>query len=216
MLRRMIGAATLNAATYKEIKADQGARWQAITVVLIVTLCGSIGSLLELQLSGPIPAGPVGVLDALLWLVLWGAFQLDTLTVLLIALVVGTVQWAMWTTVLYLVGGRMLRTGETKTSWAELWRMLGFAHTPHVLSIFTFIPAAFIPSAGWLSVGWLFGLAVFIWMLAAVIVAVRQALYPESTGRVALVMFIAAIIGFIPWLILLTLGIVVGVIVLGG
>ena len=115
---------------------------------------------------------------------------------LIVGLTFGIVRWALWTTVLYLVGGRMLRTSGTETSWAELGRMLGFAYTPGVLSIFAFIP----------SVGWLFGLVGFIWTLVAVIVAVRQALDFESTGRAVLVTFIAAIVGFIPLLIVLALG----------
>ncbi len=177
MLRRMIGAATFNAATYEEIEADQGALGQAVMVVLIVTLCGAIGGVLS-ELFGE---------EASLLGIVWG---------LIVGLTFGIVRWALWTSVLYLVGGRMLRTSGTETSWAELGRMLGFAYTPGVLSVFAFVP----------SVGWLFGLVGFIWTLVAVIVAVRQALDFESTGRAVLVTFIAAIVGFIPLLIVLALG----------
>ena len=184
MLRRMIGATTLKAATYKEIKAGQGALWQAITVVLIVTLCGSIGGVLSELLEG---ASLLGLI--------WGAT---------VGLVFGIVRWVLWTTViyllwalvLYLAGSRIQRTSETETSWAELGRVLGFAYTPGVLSIFAFVP----------SVGWLFGLVGFIWTLVAVIVAVRQSLDLDSTGRAVLVTSIAAIVGFIPWIIVLALG----------
>ena len=102
----------------------------------------------------------------------------------------------LWALVLYLAGSRIQRTSETETSWAELGRVLGFAYTPGVLSIFAFVP----------SVGWLFGLVGFVWTLVAVIVAVRQSLDLDSTGRAVLVTSIAAIVGFIPWIIVLALG----------
>ena len=176
MLRRMIGAATFNAATYEEIEADQGALGQAVMVVLIVTLCGAIGGVLSDLFGG---ASLLGIV--------WG---------LIVGLTFGIVRWALWTSVIYLVGGRMLRTSGTETNWAELGRMLGFAYTPGVLSIFEFIP----------SVGWLFPLVGFFWTLAAVMVAVRQALDFESTGRAVLVTFIAGIIGLIPWAIVRLIG----------
>ena len=69
--------------------------------------------------------------------------------------------------------------------------MVGFAYTPGVLSIFSFVPF----------IGNLFPIVAFVWTLAAVTMAVRQALDFESTGRAILVVLIAAVIGFIPWII---------------
>ena len=172
MLQRMLGAAFFNAQTYEEIEADQGALGQAIGVVMLVTVCGIIGGIIGGLLSGEPTRGIIGgVIGGLLF---------------------GIVRWALWVTVIYLVGGKMLRTGNTQTSWGEVGRVMGFAYTPGVLAFFTFVPA----------IGWLFAVAAFFWTLAAAVVAVRQAMDFESTGRAIATVLIAGVIGFIPSLIL--------------
>ena len=171
MIRRMMGAAFFNAETYEEIEADPSAIGQAVLVVILVTVCGAIGGLIGAMLGG--------------------ASALGIVLVLIAGLVFGIVRWAIWVSVLSLVGGMMLRTGNTQTSWAEIGRVVGFAYTPGVLSIFSFVPF----------IGWLFPLVAFFWTLAAVTVAVRQALDFESTGRAIAVVLVTAVIGFIPWII---------------
>lgn len=171
MLQRMIGAALFNRQTYEEIEADQGALGQALGVVLLVTLCGIIGGLI----SGLL--GDVSALKIILGVI--GG------------LVFGIIRWALWVTVMYWVGGKMLRTSNTQTSWGELGRVMGFAYTPGVLSVLSFVPA----------VGGLFPFIGFCWTLAAVTVAVRQAMDFESTGRAIGVVLLSAVIGFIPWVI---------------
>ena len=171
MIRRMMGAAFFNAETYEEIEADPSAIGQAVLVVILVTVCGAIGGLIGAMLAG---ASALGIILGLI-----------------AGLVFGIVRWAIWVSVLSLVGGMMLRTANTQTSWAEIGRVVGFAYTPGVLSIFSFVPF----------IGWLFPLVAFFWTLAAVTVAVRQALDFESTGRAIAVVLVAAVIGFIPWII---------------
>ena len=172
MIQRMIGAAFFNANTYEEIEADQGALGQAIGVVLLVTLCGVVGGVIGGLMKGE--ASGLGILMG----IIGGA-------------VFGIVRWALWVTVMYLVGGKMLRTSDTETSWGELGRVIGFAYTPGVLSLFSFVPG----------IGALFPMVGFFWTLAAVTVAVRQALDFQSTIRAILVVFLSAVIGLIPWLI---------------
>ena len=175
MLQRMIGAAMFNAATYEEIEADRGALGQAIGVVLLVTVCGIVGGAIDGLLDDEGAGGIiVGIVAGLLF---------------------GLVRWALWVTVLYLVGGKMLRTSGTETDWAELGRVLGFAYTPGALSLLVFIP----------SIGWLFWLVGFVWTLIAVVVAVRQALDFESTGRAIGVVLLSAVIGVIPWIIIVVI-----------
>ena len=172
MIQRMIGAALFNADTYEEIEADPGAIGQAILVVILVTLCGMVG----------------GIISALL-----GDASMPGIVLGLVAgLVFGIVRWAIWVSVLALVGGMMLRTGSTHTSWAEIGRVVGFAYTPGVLSIFSFVPF----------IGWLFPVVAWVWTVAAVTMAVRQALDFESTGRAIAVVLLSAVIGFIPWIII--------------
>lgn len=171
MIQRMIGAALFNADTYEEIEADPGAIGQAILVVIIVTICGTVGGVI---------AGLIG-----------DASPVKLLLGIIAGLVFGIVRWAIWVSVLSLVGGMMLRTGSTQTSWAEIGRVVGFAYTPGILSIFSFVPF----------IGWLFPLVAWVWTLAAVTMAVRQALDFESTGRAIAVVLLSAVIGFIPWII---------------
>ena len=171
MIQRMIGAAFFNRHTYEEIEADQGALGQAVGVVLLVTLCGIIGGVVNGLMSGEPALGIVlGVIGGLVF---------------------GIIRWALWVTVMYVVGGKMLRTGNTETSWGELGRVMGFAYTPGVLSVLSFVP--------W--IGGLFPFIGFCWTLAAVTVAVRQAMDFESTGRAIGVVLLSAVIGFIPWVI---------------
>ncbi len=179
MIQRMIGAALFNAETYEDIEADRGAIGQAILVVMLVTVCGAVGGLVAALLGG---ASALGIILALI-----------------AGLVFGIVRWAIWVSVLSLVGGMILRTGSTHTSWAEIGRVVGFAYTPGVLSIFSIF--GFLPYIGWIF-GWFLWLVIFVWTLAAVTVAVRQALDFESTGRAIAVVLVAAVIGFIPWIII--------------
>ena len=172
MLQRMIGAALFNAQTYEEIEADEGALGQALGVVILVTICGAIGGL---------------VAD-----ILGGATALGLILGLCIGLSFGIVRWALWVTIILMVGGGLLRTSNTQVSWSEMGRVLGFAYTPGILSIFAWVP----------TVGWLIALAAFVWTLAAAVMGVRQAMDFEGTGRAILVVAIAGAIGFIPWIIL--------------
>ena len=179
MLQRMIGAAFFNARTYEEIEADSSALGPAIGVVALVTVCGIIGGIIDGMLSGePTPGIIAGVIGGLLF---------------------GIVRWALWTTLLYLIGGKLLRTGNTQTSWGEVGRVLGFAYTPGVLSLFTFVPF----------IGGLFSIVAFFWSLAAAVVAVRQAMDFESTGRAIVVALLSGIIGIVPVIILTIIQVIV-------
>lgn len=80
--------------------------------------------------------------------------------------------WLTWGAVAYLVGDRLL--GGT-ASWGELLRTLGFAQAPGIL-----FAAAAVPF-----VGWLVEALVSLWIVAAAVVALREAL-DVSTGRAVL------------------------------
>lgn len=82
------------------------------------------------------------------------------------------VGWLTWGAVAYLVGDKLL--GGTAT-WGELLRTLGFAQAPGILFV-----AAAVPF-----VGWLVEALVSLWILAAAVVALREAL-DVSTGRAVL------------------------------
>jgi hypothetical protein len=87
--------------------------------------------------------------------------------------------WLVWAGVTYLIGDKLL--GGTAT-WGELLRALGFAQSPGVLAVFTFLPF----------IGGLLRIVISIWVLIAGIIAIRQAL-DFSTGKAVL----TAIVGWL-------------------
>ena len=81
--------------------------------------------------------------------------------------------WLLWAGLTYFIGTRILPTPQTHADWSQLLRTTGFASAPGMLRVFGIVPG-------------LTGLIFFVsavWMLAAFVVAVRQALDYTSTGR---------------------------------
>jgi hypothetical protein len=90
------------------------------------------------------------------------------------------VGWIMWAGVTYLIGGRLLPEAGTHTDMGELLRVIGFSYAPNVFAFFAFIPI----------LGGLVRIVVAVWLLAATVVAVRQALDYKSTARAIAVVLI--------------------------
>jgi len=105
-----------------------------------------------------------------------------------LAAVVG---WFIWAGITYLVGTKMLPEPQTQSDMGELLRTIGFAMSPGILRILGIIPV----------IGFLVNLVVFFWLLAAVVVAVRQALDYKSTGRAVGV----CLIGFLVYILVAVL-----------
>jgi len=107
--------------------------------------------------------------------------------------VIALLAWATWALLTFEIGSRLLPTPDTRVDPGELLRTLGFAATPGWLQVIGLIHAAAVP---------VFIIAQ-VWMLAATVVAVRQALDYTSTARAiavcvcgwALVIGLAAILG---------------------
>jgi hypothetical protein len=90
---------------------------------------------------------------------------------------IDVVGWYAWAWVTCLIGTRLLPTPETRADLGELLRTLGFACAPGVLRAFALIDSLAFA---------LFTLCT-LWIVAAMVVAVRQALDYRSTARAALV-----------------------------
>jgi hypothetical protein len=91
--------------------------------------------------------------------------------------------WYIWAFLTWLIGTKMLATPETNADIGQLLRTTGFSAGPGMLRALGGIPVA----------GSLILLVSSIWMLAAMIVAVRQALDYRGTGRAVAV----CLIGFL-------------------
>jgi len=86
---------------------------------------------------------------------------------------VSLIAWACWALLTYQIGVRLMPEAETRSDVGELLRTTGFAAAPGILRIFGVLPGVTLPA---------FAISA-VWMLAAMIVAVRQALDYTSTAR---------------------------------
>ena len=109
-----------------------------------------------------------------------GAGLLGGPLLLVQATVAALVGWIMWAGVTYLIGGRLLPEPGTHTDMGELLRVIGFSYAPNLFAFFAFIPL----------LGGVVRVVVAFWLLAATVIAVRQALDYRSTGRAVAVVLI--------------------------
>jgi hypothetical protein len=99
--------------------------------------------------------------------------------------------WYIWAYITYIVGTKFLPESQTKADHGELLRTIGFSSSPGLLRVLGIIPFFY---------GIIF-LISGIWMLVAMIIAVRQALDYKSTLRAVGVCIIGWIIqAIIFWL----------------
>jgi len=87
--------------------------------------------------------------------------------------VVALVGWFIWGWLTYLIGTKLLPEANTKADPGELLRTIGFSSAPGVLRIFGFVPF----------LGGVISFIASVWMLVAMVIAVRQALDYTSTNR---------------------------------
>lgn len=100
---------------------------------------------------------------------------------------VALIGWFIWAGLTYLIGTKMLPEPQTKADMGELLRTIGFASSPGILRVLGILPL----------LGGLVSLVASIWMLVAFVIAVRQALDYQSTGRAVAV----CLIGFVVYMV---------------
>ena len=83
------------------------------------------------------------------------------------------VAWYVWAFITYIVGTRLLPEPDTRADHGELLRTIGFASAPGLIRILGVVP--FLKGPAFLVAG--------VWMLVAMVIAVRQALDYTSTWR---------------------------------
>jgi hypothetical protein len=106
----------------------------------------------------------------------------------IIATMIGAlIGWFIWAFLTYFIGTRLLPEPQTQSDMGEMLRTIGFSSSPGVLRVLAIIPA----------VGSIISFVVGIWMLVAMIIAVRQALDYKSTWRAVGVCIIGFIIYFV-------------------
>ena len=91
----------------------------------------------------------------------------------ILAPILSLLSWFVWAYIVYFVGVKLFPDPKTKTSHAALLRAIGFSSAPGIIRVFGFTPelmtVTFIGSA--------------LWMLACMVVAVRQTLNYRSLWK---------------------------------
>jgi len=95
--------------------------------------------------------------------------------------------WVFWAISTYIVGVYVMPEPQTSTSVGELLRTIGFAASPGILRILGIVPG----------IGGLIYIISTVWMLVAMVIAIRQALDYKSTARAVVVCVITGMIGVI-------------------
>ncbi|MFH1480165.1 MAG: YIP1 family protein [Pseudomonadota bacterium] len=92
---------------------------------------------------------------------------------ILIGSVTALVGWIIWAYLSYIIGTRFFPEPQTKADYGELLRTIGFASSPGLIRVLGIIPG----------LTKIIFLIATIWMLIAMVIAVRQALDYQSTLR---------------------------------
>lgn len=170
-VQRVVGAATLNVAAYEDIEGDKGATWQALVIVVLSSLAVGFAQAVDWFIAGAVTTGAMsGAASAIV------AFIGYT--------ILAVVGWLMWVIITLIVGTKILPEPETSSNMGELVRTVGFAQVPGIFRIFSAIPI----------LGYVVTFVVWVWMLAAFVIAARQALDYKSTGRAIAVVLIGGVV----------------------
>jgi len=84
---------------------------------------------------------------------------------------IALVTWAAWAMLVLQIGAGMMAEPQTRADIGQLLRTIGFAAAPGLTQVFAMLPAMTIPV---FVISWL-------WMAAAMVIAIRQALDYRST-----------------------------------
>ena len=102
-----------------------------------------------------------------------GSVAIGGLGGILAGTLIALIAWYVWAYLTYFIGTKFLPEPQTRADHGELLRTIGFSSSPGLIRVLGIIPGL---RAGVF-------LVASIWMLVAMIIAVRQALDYESTLR---------------------------------
>ena len=105
------------------------------------------------------------------------------------------VNWFIWASFIFIVGTKILPDKQTKSNVGELLRTIGFASAPGMIRVFGLTPELMTVTF----------IGAQFWILACMVVAVRQALDYKSLLKAFAVVFLS---GFIIGLVLFSIVVV--------
>jgi hypothetical protein len=97
--------------------------------------------------------------------------------------VISLIGYVVWSVLVWVIGTKVMPDPGTKADFPETFRVLGFAAAPGLLGIVTVIPI----------LGWLLLFIIWLWQLAAMVVAVQAVLDYSTIGKAIIVV----VIGFL-------------------
>jgi len=103
---------------------------------------------------------------------------------ILVGTVTALIGWYIWAYLTYFIGTKLLPEPQTRADVGELLRTIGFSSSPGLIRVLGIVPG----------LSRLVFLVASVWMLVAMVIAVRQALDYTSTLRAVGVCFIGWII----------------------
>ena len=115
------------------------------------------------------------------------------LTGIVSAAFMSVISFLIWSLIIWLVGTKLMPEPATKADYPETFRVLGFAAAPGLASVITIIPL----------LGYLLMFVIWLWQIAAMVVAVRQVLDFSTTGKAIVVVLIGFVINIVVTLLIL-------------
>jgi len=104
--------------------------------------------------------------------------------VIIIVTILALIGWYIWAYITYFIGTKILPEPQTKANHGQLLRTIGFSSSPGLIRILCIIPG----------LSEIVLIVASIWMLIAMVIAVRQALDYQSTLRAVVVCIIGWIV----------------------
>ena len=102
-----------------------------------------------------------------------GAISVQGAGGVIVGTIFALIGWFLWAFLTYVIGTKLLPEPQTRADYGELLRTIGFSSSPGLIRVLGIIPG--LQSIVFLAAG--------IWMLVAMVIAVRQALDYHSTWR---------------------------------
>ena len=108
---RVVGALKLDANTFEDIERDPTAMGQAVAIIALAALAGSLGAL---------------------WRLGFGS--------MLFSVCASLVGYLLWSVVVWAVGTKVMPDPATKADFAETFRTIAFAASPGLIGVITIVP----------------------------------------------------------------------------
>lgn len=191
---KLLRAARLDSKLYKLVKENPGTLSEAVLVIVFVNILSAVGSSLYLLNTDKIlnPSSPQAPFEILLLGQIF--FDISVLAPPLINISIAICKWLLLSFIIYLVGTKL---ASLSSEFDGIARSIAFAYAPICLQVFfplVFSNQPFLTSHWPMTIYFVTN----IWMIFALIVAVKQSMNLPTTRAMGVVMLTGAIY----WLII--------------